>query len=269
MSMPWYGGEANRFSVLGFLWGYGFMNCILTRRCVLGTVALATLLGAVARAEDAEPVNRASIDGSEPGWRSLGEADFEMVNGDPETWTWKGDGVACTGKPVGVTRTKRQITNFELVLQWRHLSSGGNSGVFIWTAPAALEGLKPGSLPKGGIEVQVLDQGFVEQWEKEHNAKAEWFTAHGDVFPVGTAKMKPFAPVSPGGERSFPRKQLSRGTPQWNHYYIRAINGEVRLWVNGVEVSGGSDCEPRTGYLCLESEGAPVEFKGLRIRELP
>jgi hypothetical protein len=36
-----------------------------------------------------------------------------------------------------------------------------------------------------------------------------------------------------------------------------------------VEVSGGTECKPATGYLCLESEGSPIEFKGLRIRELP
>jgi hypothetical protein len=34
-------------------------------------------------------------------------------------------------------------------------------------------------------------------------------------------------------------------------------------------VSGGGDCFPATGFLCLESEGAPVEFRRLRIRELP
>ena len=50
---------------------------------------------------------------------------------------------------------------------------------------------------------------------------------------------------------------------------VRAANGEVRLWVNGEEVSGGTGCEPRSGFLCLESEGAPVEFRGLRLRELP
>ena len=42
----------------------------------------------------------------------------------------------------------------------------------------------------------------------------------------------------------------------------------MRLWVNGEEVSGGTNCQPATGFLCLESEGAPVEFKNLRIREL-
>ena len=81
--------------------------------------------------------------------------------------------------------------------------------------------------------------------------------------------LTPFPPVSPQGNRSFPSKNLSKGINQWNHYYIRAINGEVRLWVNGEEVSGGTGCNPATGYLCLESGGSPVEFRKLRIRELP
>ena len=89
------------------------------------------------------------------------------------------------------------------------------------------------------------------------------------MFSVGAAKMQPFPPISPDGRRSFPRKELTKGAGEWNHYYVRAINGEVRLWVNGEEVSGGAGCEPRTGFLCLESEGSPVEFKNLRIRELP
>ena len=115
----------------------------------------------------------------------------------------------------------------------------------------------------------MLDHGYAEQYEKQSKKKADWFTTHGDVFPVGGSRMKPFAPTAPDGQRSFPRKQLSKGLNQWNHYYVRAINGEVRLWVNGEEVSGGTGCEPHSGYLCLESEGAPVDFRDLRIRELP
>ena len=212
---------------------------------------------------------KACIDGTGPGWRALGEQDFVNVNCDPDTWTWK-DGIAhCSGQPVGVIRSQQSFTNFELVAQWRHLRSGGNSGIFVWTAEEALKDLEPGVLPRGGIEVQVLDNGYAEQYEKSTGKKPDWFTTHGDVFPVGTAKMKPFPPTSPSGERSFPRKHLSKGVGQWNHYYVRCINGEVRLWVNGEEVSGGNDCDPRSGYLCLESEGAPVEFKELRVRELP
>ena len=160
-----------------------------------------------------------------------------------------------------MTRTKTTYTNFELVAQWRHLKSAGNSGVFVWASEESLEGLKPGTLPRGGIEVQVLDHGYAEQFEKQTGKKADWFTTHGDVFPVGTSKMTPFAPVSPDGSRSFPSKRLSKGVNEWNHYYVRAINGEIRLWVNGEEVSGGTECNPRQGYLCLESEGSPVEFK--------
>lgn len=219
--------------------------------------------------KDTEVEPRAFLDGTGPGWRTLGEEDFTRANCDPETWTWKGADVHCSGRPVGVLRSKKVYTNFEMVARWRHLKSGGNSGFFVWTPEKALEGLKPDALPAGGIEVQVLDHGYTEQFEKGSGQKADWFTTHGDLFAVGTSKMKPFEPTSPNGSRSFPSKRLSKGLNQWNHYYVRAINGEIRLWVNGEEVSGGNGCEPRQGYLCLESEGSPVEFTQIRIRELP
>jgi hypothetical protein len=223
---------------------------------------------AVVVAEEPPALPKACIDGSGLGWKELGEADFVNVNCNPDTWTWK-DGVAhCTGQPVGVIRSQKEYANFELVAQWRHLKSAGNSGIFVWTIPTSLENLKPGSLPQG-IEVQVLDHGYKEQYEKQTNKKADWFTTNGDVFRVGKARLSPFPPISPDGSRSFPRKELSKGINEWNHYYVRAINGEIRLWVNGEEVSGGADAEPRVGFLCLESEGSPVEFRHVRIRELP
>ena len=220
-------------------------------------------------ADEPPALPRAFLDGSGPGWRPLGEADFTRANCDPETFTWKDGKVHCTGLPVGVLRSKQVYGNFELVARWRHLKSAGNSGFFVWAPEQALADLKPGELPRGGIEVQVLDLGYAEQFEKQNGKKPDWFTTHGDVFPVGTSKMTPFPPTSPNGSRSFPSKRLSKGLNEWNHYYLRAINGEVRLWVNGEEVSGGSGCEPRRGYLCLESEGSPIEFEGIRIRELP
>jgi hypothetical protein len=221
------------------------------------------------RADEPESLPKAFIDGSGSDWRTLGETDFVNVNCKPGTWTWSDGTARSTGDPVGVIRSQESFTNFELLAQWRHLRAAGNSGIFVWTSDAALKGLPPGELPRGGIEVQVLDPGFTEEYEKSSGQKGDWFTTHGDVFPVGTATMKPFSPTSPNGQRSFPKKNLTKASPEWNHYYVRAINGEVRLWVNGEEVSGGTDCQPRSGYLCLESEGAPVEFKNLRIRELP
>lgn len=228
---------------------------------------LSTLGGTFLAAE--EVVSKAFVNGEGPGWVALGKDDFKKVNSNDDTWKFNENGlIECTGKPVSVTRSVKQYTNFELVCQWRHLKSAGNSGIFVWTIPSSLDNLTGPGLPQG-IEVQVLDLGYKEQYEKGGNRKADWFTCHGDVFPVGAAKMTPFPPTAPNGTRSFPTKELSKGTGQWNHYYVRAINGEVRLWVNGEEVSGGTGCTPATGFLCLESEGSPIEFRGLKIRELP
>jgi hypothetical protein len=245
---------------------------MLTRR--IGMLAVAAL--ALALAQPAVPADkpaktpRAFIDGTGPGWKQLGEDDFVNVNCAKDTWVWKKDGsLYCKGLPIGVYRTKKQYTNFELVAEWRHQKSAGNSGIFVWASEEGLEGLKPNQLPRAGVEVQILDHGYAEQYEKRTGKKGTWFTTQGDVFPVGKSKMKPFPPTSPDGSRSFPRKNLTKGFGEWNHYYVRAINGEIRLWINGEEVSGGNNIEPRSGYLCLESEGSPIDFKNIKVRELP
>ncbi len=246
------------------------------RTTLVSSIRIAVLAILFTLASSASPLSadervrpKAFIDGEGPGWREYTGDDFVKVNCDDETFVWDKGHLKCTGTPIGVTRSKNKLKNFELVVEWKHLKSGGNSGVFVWASDEALTNLKRDQLPPGGIEVQVLDHGYAEQYFKETGKKSDWFTTNGDVFPVGSSTMKPFPPVAPNSQRSFPRKELSKGINEWNHYYVRAINGEVRLWVNGEEVSGGSDCQPSMGYLCLESEGAPVEFKNLRIRELP
>jgi hypothetical protein len=67
-------------------------------------VAAPALLGMA----DLPPVPpRAFLDGTGPSWKTLGEDDFVNVNCDPNTWSWKDGIVHCTGKPVGVARTRR------------------------------------------------------------------------------------------------------------------------------------------------------------------
>src|SRR5262245_11522231 len=235
-------------------------------------VAVALLMHSWASADDAS-LPKAFIDGNGHDWKALGKDDFVNVNCNADTWSFNNGQIQCTGTPTGVMRMKEAVTNFELVVQWKHLKPGGNSGVFVWASDESIKALAAGNHNKrlpDGIEVQILDHAFRENYLAKSKGKAaDWFTTNGDVFATGTAKMKPFEPISPNGSRSFPRKELSKGSGEWNHYYIRGINGEVRLWVNGEEVSGGTGAEPPTGYLCLESEGSPIEFKNLRIRLLP
>lgn len=231
--------------------------------------------------QPAAPLPKAFVTGE--GWRPLGLADFVAVNGAPDTWSEQDGVIVCTGKPLGGARSQHPLTNFELVLEWRHLELAGNSGVFLWCPEAAFTDLPPGQLPRSGIEVQVLDLDYEARWLRDKGKHSDWFTSHGDVFPVGSSTMKAFTPTAtyeaddgtkftvgnPDSSRSFPTRRLTRPAGQWNHYYVRAIHGEVRLWVNGEEVNGGTQCTPAQGYLALEAEGARVEFRNLRLRELP
>ena len=250
-----------------------------TLAALLALSSLALVSGSWLRNEAA--LKPALITGE--GWETLTLEDFVNVNGDEGTWRQESGEILCSGKPIGGARSQKAYTNFELVLEWKHSVHAGNSGVFLWCPESAFTDLAPGSLPRSGIEVQVLDLGYETNHLEKNGKHSDWFTSHGDVFPVGSSTMTAFTPMidyeardgisyhlgKPNNPRSFPTERLTLGAGEWNHYYIRAINGEVRLWVNGREVNGGSDCSPATGYLALEAEGAPIAFRNLRIRRLP
>src|SRR5436189_919179 len=213
------------------------------------------LLGLLMTLAAAAPA--ADADGFVPLFNGHDLTGWVNANCAPETWSVREGLIHCTGRPTGALRTPRQYENFILEVEWRHLASGGNSGVFLWGTPIAA----PGVPFLRGIEVQVLDHGF------NVPGKNQWYTTHGDVFPIHGAKMKPFGRHN--GDRSFPSEERSKGFPEWNHYRIVCTNGVIRLHVNGKEVSGGENCNYRKGYLALESEGALVEFRNIRIKELP
>ena len=150
---------------------------------ILSTICLVLLNGPLQADDPALP--RACIDGTGPDWQVMTEADFAPVNGDPDTWSWHDGILHCTGEPVGVTRLQKIYTNFELVVEWRHLRSGRQFGRVCMGARKLAPGLAQGP-PANGIEVQVLDHGYAEHYEKQHGKKPDWFTTNGDVFPVGS-----------------------------------------------------------------------------------
>ena len=130
----------------------------------------------------------------------------------------------------------------------------GNAGVFVWADDITSRGVPF----HRGIEVQVLEDAY-------GNSKSH--TTHGDIFPIHGATMTPVN--GRGGSRAFPTENRSRPSPQWNHYRIECLDGEISLAVNGKVVTRGKDCVPRKGYICLESEGGVVHYRNVRIRELP
>ena len=178
---------------------------------ILSIIYPVQLLADQKKEESHGSLKKASIEGYGHGWRELKREDFVNVNCDPKTWRWEKGHAFCTGQPVGVIRLKESIKNFELVCEWMHKEQGGNSGVFVWASPASIKNLENGKgrLPHG-IEVQVLDLGYAEKYTKKYNKPANWFTSHGDVFPTGPAKMKPFLLLHPMVKEAFLQKILQK-----------------------------------------------------------
>jgi hypothetical protein len=56
---------------------------------------------------------------------------------------------------------------------------------------------------------------------------------------------------------------------EWNVYDVVAVDGVLKLAVNGRFVNGIRDSTRKRGYLCLESEGAEIHFRNIKILELP
>ncbi|WP_367873627.1 DUF1080 domain-containing protein [Luteolibacter sp. Populi] len=177
-----------------------------------------------------------------------------------DTFSVKDGMIVTNGMPIGFMRTEKMYENFIIELDWQHMKDAGNSGVFIWG-----EGLPAPGVPYArGIEVQILDLGYAK-----NKGANEWFTTHGDIFPIWGATMTPTGKVAKSGVRSFPSKELTLPSPQWNHYRVECNNGEIKLSVNGELVTTGKDSNPKKGFLCLESEGSECHFKNVRIKELP
>jgi hypothetical protein len=187
-------------------------------------------------------------------------AGWVNVNTNPDTWSVRDGQIVCSGHPIGVMRSEKQYENFVLHVEWMHVEPGGNSGVFIWSDARPGENRLP-----DGVEVQMLELDWVKLNTRDGKVPPIAYV-HGELFGVGGVKA---VPDNPRGERSMSIENRCLGRGQWNTYDVVAVDGVVKLAVNGRFVNGVSRSTRRRGYLCLESEGAEIHFRNLRILELP
>ncbi len=177
-------------------------------------------------------------------------AGWQAVNGPQESWHAEGDMLVCEGGGGGWLSTSDQYADFELALEFR-VPPGGNSGVFL-RAP------HEGDPAYVGLEIQVLDDAAPEY----ANLKPTQYT--GSIYDVAAASPR-----------------VTKAAGEWQTMLIRCEKRTVRVTLNGsvvvdTDLDKHADKEAAhpglkrtTGHVGLQNHGSRLEYRNLRIRELP
>jgi hypothetical protein len=183
-----------------------------------------------------------------------------QVNTEAETWKVKGKELICSGHPIGVIRSEKKYENFLLHIEWKHMEPGGNSGTFVWSDA------EPGDnrLPNG-VEIQMLELDWVNLNTRDGKTPPVAYV-HGEIFGVGGVET---VPDNPRGRRSKSVENRCKGKGEWNTYEVVCVDGTIKLSINGKFVNGISKSTNKVGFICLESEGAEIHFRNIRIIQLP
>lgn len=182
------------------------------------------------------------------------------VNTTEETWELRDSVLVCHGLPIGVVRSGRQFENYILHVEWKHMEAGGNSGMFMWSSAVPGDNRLP-----NGVEVQMLELDWVKI--NTRNGKVPPIAyVHGEMWGVGDVVT---IPDNPRGVRSKSVENRCKGKGEWNTYDVVCVDGTIKLSVNGKFVNGIRESTQRKGYMCLESEGAEIHFRNLKVIELP
>jgi len=163
---------------------------------------------------------------------------------DPaQVWSVDAEGnLVCSGTPAGYIQTAEDYTSYVLELDWRWdpvTKQPGNSGVL---------------LRKTG-EDKVWPRSLEAQLMADH-AGDFWII---DGFPATTV------PERTNGRNAKHSHANENPVGQWNHYRISVDRGLVTLEVNGQVLNQASGVLEVPGRICLQSEGAPIHFRNVRL----
>lgn len=179
------------------------------------------------------------------GWTRVVQDPNADVN---DVWRIRGDVLYCTGKPNGYIRTNEKYKNYHLHVEWRWPETPTNSGVFVH-----LDG-KDTVWPVC-IECQL----------KAGNA-GDIVLMNGTGLSVDGVSRKNSAKRFVVIEKKAATSELPAG--QWNRYDIYCQGDSIRCLVNGVEQNEGTDASVTSGWIALQSEGGPIEFRTIFLEPL-
>jgi hypothetical protein len=209
-------------------------------------LAVAIVLAVVSRvaAEEAKPVSLFNGKDFE-GWTFyLSDSKLKLE----DVWSVADGAIVCKGKPSGYLRTKDDYQDYVLTLQWRWApgTTGGNSGVLVHTSTPNALGVWPKS-----IEVQLA----------AGNA--------GDFWVIGTELSIPNAETRRMGRRHLNLTDSSEKAPgEWNTMEITCKENTITVKVNGELVNEATECSVSRGAISLQSEGAEVHFREIKLAPL-
>jgi hypothetical protein len=162
-----------------------------------------------------------------------------------EAWHLRDGTIACTGQPNGFLRSKKKYRNYVLRAEWRFQLG--------WQPP------KQGDeWPNAGffIHAHELKDGWPVSFEVQG-----YYGEAGSLFGVRGGKIT-------GAKRGpFVKDRPPFGS--WDKYEITSKDGKVSVVLNGVLVNEGTGASPADGNICLQSEGWPVYYRNIEIKELP
>jgi hypothetical protein len=184
-------------------------------------------------------------------WNGRNFAGWTRVVADPaaevnDVWRVRNGNLYCTGKPNGYIRTTASYSDYHLHVEWRWPETPTNSGVLLHAGgvdkvwPVCIEcQLKAGS---AGDLVLMNGAGI----------------AVGGVDRTNSAKQ--FVVI----EKRLPTSEVPAG--QWNSYDIYCKGDTIRCLVNELVQNEGTAASATSGWICLQSEGGPIEFRNIYLQ---
>jgi hypothetical protein len=227
------------------------MNLFSGRACSPSFAIAALIIAAsitTARSEDGFVDLFAS--GTLQGWTEE-QHDF-FVSEHPNTLTWKiHDGiVSCDGSGgnSGFLRYEKKLCDFVLRVEYR-MSAGCNSGVSVRAAVPYKTGDLATRPSQVGLEIQILDD------------------VGDDPHPSSSGAIYDIVP---------PKVNASKAIGEWNDLEITCVgthllaklNGKVIQDLDYTKVEAFKD-RPRCGFISLQNHGEDIDFRHVRLKELP
>ncbi|MFO0833182.1 MAG: DUF1080 domain-containing protein [Phycisphaerales bacterium] len=179
------------------------------------------------------------------GWKAVVPDLAKEGKDQAAVWSVKDGVLACRGTPAGYVRTEQAYSNYVLKLEWRWVDAGAKD-------------------PNSGVLLRVVGEDKV--WPKSIEAQLAGGHA-GDFWNIDSVKMTTDVGRLKGRNTRHTHAN-ERPVGEWNEYEIIVHKGDVSLRVNGDEVNRAWDCEEVPGFIALQSEGAPIEFRNVRLVEV-